>query len=59
MFGIILIFPLTYSVKSLWYSVLWCLLTYPVLYLGKSIRRGLFKEGKKRLASPEYHTLQM
>ena len=44
---------------SLVFSSLWCLLTYPVLYLGKSIRRGLFKEGKKRLASPEYHTLQM
>ncbi len=44
---------------SLVFSSLWCLLTYPVLQIGKSIRRGLFKEGKKRLASPEYHTLQI
>lgn len=34
---------------SLVFSALWCLLSYPVLLLGKLIRRGLFREKKGAL----------
>ena len=39
---------------SLVFSALWCLLSCPVLLLGKAIRRGLFHEGKS--ASQPAHT---
>lgn len=35
---------------SLVFSALWCLLTFPVLLIGKGIRTKLFREGKKGLA---------
>lgn len=43
---------------SLIFSSLWCLLTYPVLGIGKVIRRGLFHEGRKKLAQ-SYHILNL
>ena len=41
---------------SLLFSLLWGVLTYPVLKLGRGIRRILFREEKKRLPAPSYHT---
>lgn len=44
---------------SLVFSSLWCLLTLPVLQIGKAIRRGLFHEGRRRLSQGGYHTIQL
>ena len=40
---------------SLVFSFLWCLLTLPVLWIGKGVRRILFREGGKKLR-PAFRT---